>query len=66
MDEAQQVRADLYDLAGRRLASVFNGPASPGAEVRLEVSGADLPAGVYVVRVTGERFEAARRLVLTR
>ena len=66
VDEPQQVRAELYDLAGRRVAAVFSGAASPGTEVVLEVSGADLPAGVYLVRVTGERFETSRRLVLTR
>ena len=66
VDVAQTVRADLYDVAGRRVASVFDGTAGPGADVRLEVSGADLPAGVYVVRVTGETFEAARRVVIAR
>ena len=66
VDEAQRVQADLYDLAGRRLASVFSGTAAPGAEVELEVSGASLSAGVYLVRVRGERFETSRRLVLTR
>ena len=64
--EPQHVRADLYDVAGRRVAAVFSGTASPGADVALEVAGAGLPAGVYVVRVVGERFEASRRLVLTR
>ena len=66
VDETQAVRAELYDVAGRRVAEVFSGTARPGAEVRLEVPGVGLPAGVYVVRVVGERFEASRRLTLTR
>ena len=64
VDEPQHVRAEVFDVAGRRVAAVFSGAAS--GEVTLEVSGAGLPAGVYVVRVVGERFEASRRLVLTR
>ena len=66
VDEAQAVRAELYDVAGRRVAAVFDGVAGPGADVRLDVSGEGLPAGVYVVRVVGEVFEAARRVVIAR
>ena len=62
----QAVRAELFDVAGRRVASVFEGAASAGAEVVLEVETGRLPAGVYVLRVTGETFEASKRLVLTR
>ena len=53
-------------MAGRRVASVYDGTASPGADLTLSVSAAGLPAGVYVVRVAGETFQASRRLVLTR
>ncbi|WP_420456835.1 choice-of-anchor B family protein [Rubrivirga sp.] len=66
VDQAQAVRADLFDVAGRRVAAVYEGPAGPEAEVVLAVSGDGLPAGVYVVRVVGETFEASRRVVLTR
>ena len=66
VDAVQTVRAELFDVAGRRVASVYDGTASPGADLTLSVSGAGLPAGVYVVRVVGETFQASRRLVLTR
>ena len=66
VDAAQAVRAELFDIAGRRVASVFEGPLRPGTDLTLAVQGADLPAGVYLVRVTGETFTAARRVVLTR
>ncbi len=66
VDRAQAVRADLFDVAGRRVAAIYEGPAGPGAELTLTVSGAGLPAGVYVVRVVGETFEASRRVVLAR
>ena len=66
VDTAQQVRAELFDVAGRRMASLYSGPATPGTRLTLAVSGTNLPAGVYVVRVVGEAFEASQRVVLTR
>ena len=66
VDTAQQVRAELFDVAGRRMASLYTGPATPGTRLTLTVSGMDLPAGLYVVRVVGDTFEASQRVVLTR
>jgi len=49
-------------MAGRRPADVSDG--SIGA--RLRVPGDGLPAGDFVVRVTGETFEAAWHVVVPR
>jgi len=43
---------------------VFEGELSAGIPMALAVSGRDLPAGVYVLMVEGERFRD--RLLLTR
>ncbi|MEM1054605.1 MAG: choice-of-anchor B family protein [Bacteroidota bacterium] len=64
--EAQQVRAGVYDLAGRELVSLLARPVAPGETVTLEVYASDLAAGVYVVRVTGETFEASQQLSIVR
>ena len=66
VETAQAVRAEVYDVSGRRVATLFDGTAAPGAEIVLTVEGAGLPAGVYVVRATGETFDATQRLTLTR
>ena len=66
VDDGQRVVAELFDVAGRRVASVFDGAVGSGQTVELEVRRGDLPAAVYLVRVRGEGFEASRRLVLTR
>ena len=66
VDRSQAVRVELVDVAGRRVATLFDGTAVPGAAVTLSVDGADLPAGVYVVRAQGETFDAAQRITLTR
>ncbi len=64
--EPQTIRAEVYDLAGRRVAVLFDGPAAAGSPVALRVDGEDLPAGLYLVRVTGEHFTTTRRLSLVR
>ena len=66
VESAQTVRAEVFDVSGRRVATLFDGAAAPGADVTLTVDGAGLPAGVYLVRVQGETFDAAQRLTITR
>ena len=63
---AQAVRAELFDMAGRRLATVFEGAVAEDTPVLLEVARGGLASGAYVVRVSGERFEASRQIVFAR
>src|SRR5690606_5243197 len=62
---AQGVTAEVYDALGRRVAVLADGAVEAGAHA-LVLEGSVLPAGVYVVRVTGETFAATRRLTLVR
>ena len=61
-----RVTAEAFDLLGRRVATLFDGDVAPGAPQPLAFDGADLPAGVYVLRVRGEAFAHTQRVVLTR
>ena len=62
----QHVVATLHDLLGRQVAQLHDGAAVAGSELRLTVDGAALPAGTYVVRVTGETFSATQSLTIAR
>ena len=62
----QDVRVGLYDAAGRLVRTLYNGPADADLALPLVVRGEGLAAGVYLVRATGERFDVARRVTLTR
>jgi hypothetical protein len=64
--DAQPVTVALYDATGRRVARVHEAPAAPGQPVTVRVPSQGLASGVYVVRVTGARFQASRRLVVVR
>lgn len=64
-DQPQAVRVTLHDALGREVAVLFDG-ATTGEAQTIRVATAGLPTGVYVVRATGETFNALRRVVVTR
>ncbi len=64
--DAQPVTVALYDATGRRVARLHEAPAAAGQPVTVRVPSQGLASGVYVVRVTGARFQASRRLVVVR
>ncbi|MEM9998763.1 MAG: T9SS type A sorting domain-containing protein [Bacteroidota bacterium] len=63
---AQGVRVVLYDVLGRRVATLFEGAMEADAARAVAINVADLPVGLYVVRVTGDDFRAVRRLTVAR
>jgi CSLREA domain-containing protein len=63
LDTPQEVRATLHDVAGRTVVRVFDGLLASGVEHELVVDGAGLSAGVYLLRVVGQRFEDTRTVV---
>ena len=64
LPEAGRVTLALYDVLGREVAVLHDGPLAPGSH-RLAFDG-DLPAGVYLVRATGAGLRAAQRVTVVR
>jgi hypothetical protein len=64
--ESQSVRAELYDVLGRRVATLHEGVLDAGREHRLSLDGRGLSSGLYLVRVAGEQFAETRRIVVAR
>ena len=62
----EHVRVAVYDLLGRDVAEVFDGELAAGVARRMEIQVGDLPAGTYVVRVTGDSFDTVRRVTVAR
>ena len=62
----QHVAAHAYDLLGRRVSVLFDGALEANAPETLTFDGANLPAGVYLIRVQGETFTRTERAVLAR
>lgn len=60
--EKQHIRVVLYDITGRAIRNLLDEQREAGAfDVRLD---ADLPSGVYFLRVATERRQIVRPLVL--
>ena len=57
LGQGAEVRVGVFDVLGRRVAVLWDGPLAAGAHA-LRLDGAALPAGLYVVRaeVDGERL----------
>lgn len=63
---AQEVTAHLYDVMGRRVRVLHDGPMAEQTTHRLAVNAQSLPSGIYFVRVVGETFAASRKVVVVR
>lgn len=61
----QAVRVEVFDVLGRRVARLHEGPLAAGTH-RLALDASALPGGLYVVRAVGEAFRATRRVTLAR
>jgi hypothetical protein len=64
--EGQPIRAELYDLLGRRVATVHDGPVAPNRALRMTVDGRALASGMYLLHVAGPDFAVTRRLTIVR
>ena len=64
--EGQALTVSLYDVTGRRVARLFEGPVEAGAPVKVALDGSRLAAGVYVVVVEGETVRATRPVTVVR
>ena len=66
VEEAQRVTVELVDLLGRTVAVLHEGLLRAQETRSLKIEGEGLPSGIYLYRVTGERFVESRRVVLVR
>ncbi|MDX1439605.1 MAG: T9SS type A sorting domain-containing protein, partial [Rubricoccaceae bacterium] len=62
--DEQRVTAELFNVVGQRVATLFSGTVQVGQSQRVTIDGAGLPSGMYLVRITGERFTDTFRVTL--
>lgn len=65
LDEAATVTLTVYDVLGREVAVLEDGPRPAGRHTT-RWAAPQLPAGVYVVRLTAGDFSATRKALLVR
>jgi hypothetical protein len=66
LEEPQEVTAEVFDVAGRRVATLHEGLLSGGRSHTLTLEAAGLAGGTYVVRVRAGEHTAERRVTLVR
>ena len=65
LPEATDVRLAVYDVTGREVARLADGPTGAGAHrVRFDATG--LPSGVYLYRLEAGSFAATERMTLVK
>ena len=65
LDLSRDVRVEAFDVLGRRIAVLHDGPLTAGPH-EFMLAGRGFPAGVYIVRVAGEELALTRRLTIVR
>lgn len=66
VDTSQDVSVTLYDVLGRRVATLHDGSLAANTSLPLTLQANDLPSGTYVVQVDGETFTADQRVTVVR
>ena len=66
VERAQEVTAELFDLLGRKVQTVYRGMVNPSTPVELSVSSNQLQSGAYFLRVTGDDFRTTQRVTVVR
>jgi hypothetical protein len=62
--ERQDVTVEVFNLLGLPVKRLFSGVLDAGESRTFLFDAGDLPSGIYLYRVTGERFTATRQVTL--
>jgi len=57
---------EVYDMSGRSVESLFSGVAHPDADYRFSFNGSDLPAGVYIYRLTTQTETVIEKFMISK
>lgn len=60
----QDVLVEIYNLLGRRVDVLHNGPLAGQARHSFTFEADELPSGLYLIRVVGEHFTTTQRVTL--
>jgi hypothetical protein len=65
VENTQNVQVSVFDVLGRHVATLHDGPITGSTEATIRLGG-DLSPGLYLVRITGETFRVTERLTIVR
>jgi hypothetical protein len=62
--QRQQVKIQLFNMLGQPVRDIYSGSMEAGETKTFVLEAGDLPSGIYIYRVRGEHFTAARQITL--
>ena len=63
LPQAAEVRVEVYNILGEKMATVWNGYLSSGYH-SVDFNAANLPSGVYIYQLQAEGFVEVKRMIL--
>lgn len=66
VNKLQDVRITLYDVLGRQVKMLHNGPLTTNETHRFTINGRRLSTGVYMIRVQGEQFLTTKKVTMVK
>jgi hypothetical protein len=64
--EEQNVTVVLYDILGRHVATLFDGPLTANQNHQIQLDGSRLASGSFLLRIEGEQFVETRSIMRVR
>ena len=64
VQDQQNVRASLYNMIGQEVAELFNGVVEANSTKQVGIDAGNLPSGIYIIRLAGEKFDATQTISL--
>lgn len=64
VQDRQEVRVEIYNLLGQPVKRLFQGVMEAGETRTFHFEAGELPSGIYLYRVQGQRFTATRQVTL--
>lgn len=64
--DEQRLTVEVFDLLGKRVATVLDTPVSAGSRREVSIDASGLANGTYLVRVSGDNFRQTRKLMVVR
>jgi hypothetical protein len=63
LEQAERVSLEIFDIKGRKIANILQEHKAAGSHT-LSWNADDLPAGIYIMRLSGQSFSETRRMLL--
>ncbi len=65
LQQPKTVRIDVCNTLGKRIVTILEGPRQAGRNI-LEFNASDLPDGIYFYRISTDKFQDTKRMILMR